>query len=283
MTKSFPASRRPAPRRGPSPRDRRDAWRARGCEKMAGEVQGRRAGASSQDGRESGEIRLQRQGRSAPWSTMDVARRWRASGIASKSPARELVPLYREAPRRSGPRPKGRPRVRREGARRGRASRKLEARAAQARGAGGVPKKIPMALRAELRSQTGEGLAVAELSGLRHDACPTCWGRRAGQVNCYYARARRPDQARLRAKIAGSSGGSPAWRRAHRQMAMELRAVDGDIVDKTVLKVMNEMGLRCGIAARPTTTGTAPTKGSSARPSRTCSGATSPPTGPGRR
>ena len=34
----------------------------------------------------------------------------------------------------------------------------------------------------------------------------------------------------------------------HRQVAMELRAVDGErIADKTVLKMMNEMGLRCGI------------------------------------
>ena len=34
----------------------------------------------------------------------------------------------------------------------------------------------------------------------------------------------------------------------HRQVAMELRAVDGArIADKTVLKMMNEMGLRCGI------------------------------------
>ena len=34
----------------------------------------------------------------------------------------------------------------------------------------------------------------------------------------------------------------------HRQVAMELRAVDGArIADKTVLKMMREMGLRCGI------------------------------------
>ncbi|WP_342631566.1 hypothetical protein [[Collinsella] massiliensis] len=34
----------------------------------------------------------------------------------------------------------------------------------------------------------------------------------------------------------------------HRQVAMELRAVDGErIADKTVLKMMREMGLRCGI------------------------------------
>ena len=34
----------------------------------------------------------------------------------------------------------------------------------------------------------------------------------------------------------------------HRQVAMELRAVDGvRIADKTVLRMMNEMGLRCGI------------------------------------
>lgn len=34
----------------------------------------------------------------------------------------------------------------------------------------------------------------------------------------------------------------------HRQVAMELRAVDGArVADKTVLKIMGEMGLRCGI------------------------------------
>ncbi|WP_374938219.1 IS3 family transposase, partial [Collinsella intestinalis] len=34
----------------------------------------------------------------------------------------------------------------------------------------------------------------------------------------------------------------------HRQIAMELRAVDGErVADKTVLKMMREMGLRCGI------------------------------------
>jgi transposase InsO family protein len=34
----------------------------------------------------------------------------------------------------------------------------------------------------------------------------------------------------------------------HRQVAMELRAVDGvRIADKTVLRMMSEMGLRCGI------------------------------------
>ena len=35
----------------------------------------------------------------------------------------------------------------------------------------------------------------------------------------------------------------------HRQVAMELRAVDGvRIADKTVLRMMNEMGLRCGVS-----------------------------------
>lgn len=67
----------------------------------------------------------------------------------------------------------------------------------------------------------------------------------------------------------------------HRQVAMCLRAELGArVADKTVLKIMREMGIRC---ERPTTTATTPTGASSARHSRTSWGATSPPTARGGR
>ena len=51
----------------------------------------------------------------------------------------------------------------------------------------------------------------------------------------------------MRARVAEIFGRLPNGV-GHRQVAMELRAVDGArIADKTVLKMMNEMGLRCGI------------------------------------
>ena len=56
-----------------------------------------------------------------------------------------------------------------------------------------------------------------------------------------------PTRPELRARVAEVFGRLPNGV-GHRQVAMELRAVDGErVADKTVLKVMGEMGLRCGI------------------------------------
>ncbi|WP_232385582.1 MULTISPECIES: IS3 family transposase [Enorma] len=65
----------------------------------------------------------------------------------------------------------------------------------------------------------------------------------------YYALAhpKGPTRPELRARVAEIFGRLPNGV-GHRQVAMELRAVDGArIADKTVLKMMREMGLRCGI------------------------------------
>ena len=65
----------------------------------------------------------------------------------------------------------------------------------------------------------------------------------------YYALAhpKRPTRPELRARVAEIFGRLPNGV-GRRQVAMGLRAVDGArVADKTVLKVMNEMGLRCGI------------------------------------
>ncbi len=61
------------------------------------------------------------------------------------------------------------------------------------------------------------------------------------------AHPKAPTRSELRARVAETFGRLPNGV-GHRQVAMELRAVDGArIADKTVLKMMNEMGLRCGI------------------------------------
>ena len=71
----------------------------------------------------------------------------------------------------------------------------------------------------------------------------------------------------------------------HRQVAMCLRAEAGErIADKTVLKMMGEMGLRCGIRRETTYHRYNSYKGDGrGKASRTSSAATSRPTGPGRR
>ena len=57
-----------------------------------------------------------------------------------------------------------------------------------------------------------------------------------------------PTGPELRTRVAEVFGRPPNGV-GHRQVAMELRAVDGvRIADKTVLRMMNEMGLRCGVS-----------------------------------
>ena len=65
----------------------------------------------------------------------------------------------------------------------------------------------------------------------------------------YYALShpKAPTRPELRPRVAEFFGRLPNGV-GHRQIAMELRAVDGvRIADKAVLKMMGEMGLRCGI------------------------------------
>ena len=90
-----------------------------------------------------------------------------------------------------------------------------------------------------MRSLLAEGHELAHLLGA------------AGLVRFTYfyalahpARATRPELADRVREIFGREANGVG----HRQIAMELRAVDGvRIADKTVLKMMRELGLRCGI------------------------------------
>ena len=171
-------------------------------------------------------------------------------GIASATPLKQWCRLYREGGAEAlRPRPKGRPRGSR---REGRAQDpRAGARGArpQARGPGGVPKKIDSPEGGAALPNREKALAVAELSGLGHRTSDQLGGRRPGEVELPL-RAREPEgptRPELRDRVAEIFGRLPNGA-GHRQVAMELRAVDGArIADKTVLKMMNEMGLRCGI------------------------------------
>lgn len=109
--------------------------------------------------------------------------------------------------------------------------------------------KISIALKAELRPEPGEGLSGhrAFRAGIQ-DVRPAR-SRRADEVELPLRTGahQAPDHAGLRARVAEIFGRLPNGV-GYRQIAMELRAVDGErIADKTALKVMNEMCLRCGI------------------------------------
>lgn len=120
---------------------------------------------------------------------------------------------------------------------------------AQARGAGGVPKKIDSPEGGAALPRREKALAVAELSGLGHRASDLleAAGLARSSYRCALARPKAPTRPELRPRVAEIFGRLPNGV-GHRQIAMELRAVDGArVADKTVLKMMNEMGLRCGI------------------------------------
>ena len=90
---------------------------------------------------------------------------------------------------------------------------------------------------------------VAELSGRGHKLCDLLEAAGLSKSSYYYALAhpQQPTRVQLRPKVAQIFSRTPNGC-GHRQVAMCLRAEEGErIADKTVLKMMGEMGLRCGI------------------------------------
>ena len=90
---------------------------------------------------------------------------------------------------------------------------------------------------------------VAELSGRGHAVCDLLEAAGLARSSYYYALAhpQQPTRAYLRPKVAQIFSRTPNGC-GHRQVAMCLRAEEGErIADKTVLKMMRQMGLRCGI------------------------------------
>lgn len=89
---------------------------------------------------------------------------------------------------------------------------------------------------------------MSELSGL-HPLADLLEAAGLARSSYYYALShpKAPTRPELRPRVAEIFGRLPNGV-GHRQVAMELRAVDGvRVADKTVLKVMHEMGLSCGI------------------------------------
>ena len=94
-----------------------------------------------------------------------------------------------------------------------------------------------------------KALVIAELSGHGHAVRDLLEAAGFARSSYYYALAhpKGVTRAQLRPKVAQIFSRTPNGC-GHRQVAMCLRAEDGErIADKTVLKMMREMGLRCGI------------------------------------
>ena len=94
-----------------------------------------------------------------------------------------------------------------------------------------------------------KALVIAELSGHGHRVRDLLEAAGLARSSYYYAltHPQQPTRAQLRPKVAQIFSRTPNGC-GHRQVAMCLRAEDGErIADKTVLKMMREMGLRCGI------------------------------------
>lgn len=90
---------------------------------------------------------------------------------------------------------------------------------------------------------------VAELSGQGHAVRDLLEAAGLAKSSYYYALAhpQQPTRVQLRPKVAQIFSRTPNGC-GHRQVAMCLRAEEGvRIADKTVLKMMRQMGLRCGI------------------------------------
>ena len=90
---------------------------------------------------------------------------------------------------------------------------------------------------------------IAELSGRGHAVGDLLEAAGLARSSYYYAlvHPQQPTRVQLRPKVAQIFSRTPNGC-GHRQVAMCLRAEDGErIADKTVLKMMREMGLRCGI------------------------------------
>ena len=208
-------------------------------------------------------------------------------GIASLSPLKQWCRLYREGGAEAlRPKPKGRPRG--SGAKAAPATREQELERQVRRLEAQVAYlKKSIALKAERRSRgRDKALAVAELSGQGHDLADLLGaaGLARSTYHCALAHPKEPTGPELRARVAEifgrlpkrrrpPAGGHGAARRGRRPHRRQDRPQDDG---RDGAEVRHQEGDR--LPQVPTRT-----RGSSARPSRTCSGATSGPTAPGRR
>ena len=119
----------------------------------------------------------------------------------------------------------------------------------QARGRGGLPKKITRPGREGRALTRAKAEAVAALRAEGHALGHLLACAELKRSTYYYAlthppRPTRPELREAAAEIFSRTANGCG----HRQIAMCLRAEEGAVIaDKTVLKMMREMGIRCGI------------------------------------
>ena len=174
-------------------------------------------------------------------------------GIRSKSPLERWCRLYREGGAEAlRPGPKGRPRGSRSKPRTRTREQELEERCRRLEAEVAYLKKIARPGRAGRALTRAAAEAVralrAEGHSLRH--LLECSGLRRSTYYYALAHPRRPTRPEPR-DAAAEIFSRTANGCGHRQIAMCLRAELGAVVaDKTVLKMMREMGIRCGIRRR---------------------------------
>ena len=170
-------------------------------------------------------------------------------GVVSSSPLDAWCRLYREGGAEAlRPKPKGRPRGSVAKAAPATREQELEREVRRLEAQVAYLKKIDSPEGGARLAARDRAAAVAALSG-RFTLADLLAAASLPRSTYYYALShpKGPTRPELRPRVAEIFGRLPNGV-GHRQIAMELRAVDGErIADKTVLKMMREMGLRCGI------------------------------------
>lgn len=170
-------------------------------------------------------------------------------GIASTSPLGKWLKAYREGgPEALRPKPKGRPKGAKAASEETTREQELERRIQKLEAENAYLKKS-MALKAEKRSRTARKQR-SRTSFQGFTLFSTCWeAARLPRSSYYYAPShpKAPTRPELRDAVGEIFSRTPNGC-GHRQIAMCLRAEQGvAIADKTVLKIMHEMGISCGI------------------------------------
>lgn len=159
-------------------------------------------------------------------------------GIASATPLKRWCRLYREGGAEAlRPRPKGRPRGSCAKAAPMTREQELEREVRRLEAQVAYLKKIDSPEGGAALPNREKALAVAELSGQGHDLADLLGAAGLSRSSYYYAvsHPKAPTRPELRARVTEIFGRLPNGV-GHRQVAMELRAVDGErIADKTVL------------------------------------------------
>lgn len=170
-------------------------------------------------------------------------------GIASLSPLEKWCKAYREGGAEAlGPKPKGRPRRPPSPPKPAAREQELERRIRKLEAENAYLKKIDSPEGGEALSNREKAAAASELSG-RYPLVDLLEAAGLSRSSCHYSprRPKAPTRPELWEAV-GEIFSRAANGCGHRQIAMRLRAERGAVIaDKTVPKMMREMGISCGI------------------------------------